>query len=161
MSREDDIAIAAFAAQIGGELKAVDSMVSGKGSIPKNTLDPRAFLPSGGIAPSIPTPIPTTSSIEPRPLSELLIPMPQASIPPQAPISPTPQVSPTAQLEFAFAPGTQNKIPETPREMFEYFDDKIKDITDILQVIKCMISEVKSNTTKRRRIDGTTTKTND
>jgi len=165
MSNLDDVAIAQFAAQISGELIKVDqNTINGSRTNPAAKLDPYSFLRKGQqpnqqnlniLAPKVVVPDGTDPNLAPLPLEELLIPLPddlknKVNKPTeQPPPIPTKQGLVQLELPLTLSPNDSN-IPQSPREMFDYFKERLDMIDSKITGVIALIREIKEDGVPRK-----------
>jgi len=150
-----DNSIALFVAQVAGQLKNIDKNTVEGRSNPATKIDPYDFLKKGNTPPQTRTTIPTKINIPenidpklaPPPLDEILIPLPndlkgkddQSIIPTTQP----PNKTGSTQLELPLTITPNLNIPQTPKEMFEYFKERLDMIESKLTGVIMLIKEKK------------------
>lgn len=134
INRRDDVAAAVFAAQLGSELKFIDSQTTNRPNQqpPANRTNPQSFLKGPVQQPPQTRMIQPASDpyemnqqiITPRPLQDIMIPLP-AGVPHPTPAAPPNNTS--KQLEL---PMTINEIsrPKTAEQWFSNMEKRLDDM---------------------------------
>lgn len=142
INRRDDVAAAVFAAQLGSELKFIDSQTTNRPNQqpPANRTNPQTFL-RGPVQQEYrpqqrmmqqPANDPYEMSqqiIAPRPLQDIMIPMPNGVTLPQQTQAPRPQPAPQDDNQMLL-PMTINEKgkPQNPEQWFNYLEKKLDDM---------------------------------
>ncbi len=138
LDKRDDVAAALFAAQLGNDLKFIDSQTTNKpnNQPPANRTNPNAFLrgpanmpPSQPVQPVIDPYEMNETTIAARPIQNLMIPLPDDIKKAMPQTNPQPQQKQTGpqQLELPMTINEKGK-PQNSAQWFEYLDKKIDDM---------------------------------